>query len=158
MPRRVNGQQVKESFCLDIIVFNECLYRIFVLLTTDMLVSRKIRHNVKAFLLTEDPFKDRIGKVQGICPIFRRYIHAVCGTQVTCQFCQSVLVQVYYNQFGGLERQDCFNERRTDGTGTSYDAYTFIPYFCLKRFFISFNICCKHTCRTTNHMVCNELL
>ena len=39
VPRRVNGQQVKESFCLDIIVFNECLYRIFVLLTTDMLVS-----------------------------------------------------------------------------------------------------------------------
>ena len=71
VPRRVNGQQVKESFCLDIIVFNECLYRIFVLLTTDMLVSRKIRHNVEAFLLTEDPFKDRIGKVQGICPIFQ---------------------------------------------------------------------------------------
>ncbi len=34
----------------------------------------------------------------------------------------------------------------------------FIPYFCfLKRFFISSSIsAAKHTCRTTNHMVCNE--
>ena len=54
------AEEVHQTLCLDVVVFDECLYAVAVLLAAHVLMGREVGHDVEALLLAEDALKDRV--------------------------------------------------------------------------------------------------
>ena len=63
---RINRQQIHQLLRLDVVVLDERLDAVPVLLTAHVLMGGEIGDDVKALLLAENAFEDRIGEVERI--------------------------------------------------------------------------------------------
>ena len=75
-----------------------------------MLVGREVGHNIETLFFAQDALKDGVGKVQGIAAQFVGTVQAMCGTDVTHQFGQSVFVEVDHHHASRFKAQHGLDE------------------------------------------------
>ena len=114
MLRRIDRQQVHQLLRLDVVVLNERLDAVPVLLAANVLMGREVGDDVEAFFLAEDPFEDRIRKVEGIAAELVRNEESLRAPNIAHQLREAVLVEIHDHHALGFEPQDSLDEARTD--------------------------------------------